>query len=53
MMHRMVNGKRVEITPEEEQQIRAEWAAKAAEKAAEKPKPTIEERLAALEAKAR
>lgn len=38
-MHKMVNGKRVDLTPEEEEKVKAEWAAnraKSAQKKAEK-----------------
>ncbi len=52
MLTKLVNGKREVMSPEEEAEIRAEWAENdrlAAIEAAKPPEPTLEDRLNALE----
>jgi hypothetical protein len=51
-MKKIVDGKPVDMTPAEDAALQAEWGANAA-KAMPAPAPSIEERLAALEAAAR
>ena len=53
-LYRATEGGNVPMPPEEEAKIRAEWAAAEAQAnadAAKPPKKTLEERVAALEAK--
>ena len=53
MLTRNVNGKRVEMTLEEEADTRAEWAEnerEAVEEAAKEPEPNMKERLDAMQA---
>ena len=49
MLNKIVNGQQVQCTPEEEAEIRAEWAANEA-KALEPQPPTLEEIVAQLQA---